>query len=315
MKVSVCITVFNEERSIGGLLDSLLGQTRKPDEIVIVDGGSQDKTVGIIKDYQKKLRQIRLIIEPGSIAQARNLSIKSARSSLIAQTDAGCVAKKDWLEKLIAPLKQKEIDFVAGFYQMIASSPFGQAIAPFHGIPAKRFDANSFLPSARSMAFKKKVWRRVGGYSEKLDRAGEDTLFVYNVLKKGFKIARVKKAIVYWQLPKTFGQSLRKFYNYAKGDAQAGIWWHSQQRFASHNIKISLIFARYLFALLLLIFSLRFSCLLSGLVVLLILYLLWSIWKMQDVVMDWRAKLWLPTIQITSDLAVMTGFIIGTIEK
>ena len=49
MKVSVCITVFNEEGSIGELLDSLLKQTKKPGEIVIVDGGSKDKTVDVIR--------------------------------------------------------------------------------------------------------------------------------------------------------------------------------------------------------------------------------------------------------------------------
>ena len=47
MKVSLVVTVLNEEPSIAALLESILSQTKKADEIVIVDGGSTDKTIDI----------------------------------------------------------------------------------------------------------------------------------------------------------------------------------------------------------------------------------------------------------------------------
>ena len=89
MNISICITTFNEEGSIGPLLDSLLAQTKKAEEIVIVDGGSTDKTVEIIRHYQKKDRRIKLLTEKCSRAKGRNIGIEIAKNEIIAITDAG----------------------------------------------------------------------------------------------------------------------------------------------------------------------------------------------------------------------------------
>lgn len=315
MKISVCITVFNEEGTIANLLDSLLSQSRKSDEIVIVDGGSQDRTLEIIKHYQKKDSRIRFLREKGSIAHGRNISIEIARNEIVALTDAGCIAKKDWLEKITEPFENEEVAFVAGFYEMTGNTALQRAAAVFHGIPQARFDPKHFVPSARSMAFRKKVWEEVGGFREKLERAGEDTLFNYEAIKKGFRPVRVKEAIVYWEVPRTLKESILKFFFYAKGDAQAGIWWNPSQQLASHNIKITFIFLRYLIGFALLVLSFWYSRLPYLLVGIFGVYLFWSIWKWRDVVKDWRARIWLPLIQVSSDFAVMSGFLTGIFGK
>ena len=215
------------------------------------------------------------------------------------------------MKKITKPFENREVDFVAGFYHMTGDSSLQKAVAPLHGVPPERFDVNKFLPSARSMAFTKKVWQEVGGFNEKLERAGEDTLFNYKVLQKGFMMVRVKSAIVYWEVPKIFKESMQKFYIYAKGDAQAGIWWNPAQRLATHNLKILTIFIRYLIGLLFLILSFRYNSLSAYLLVSLAVYLFFSIYKMRDVVKDWRSRAWLPIIQICSDVVVMGGFISG----
>jgi glycosyltransferase involved in cell wall biosynthesis len=318
MKTSICITVFNEEKTIGPMLEALLSQTVKPDEIVIVDGGSRDKTVEIVKHYQKKERKIKLLIEKGSIAHGRNTSIEIAKNKIIALTDAGCVAKKDWLEKITMPFKNEGgnsdligVNFVAGFYKMTGETSLQAAAAVFHGVPPARFNPSRFVPSARSMAFRKKVWEEIGGFRENLERAGEDTLFNYEVLKKGYRIVKAKDAIVEWEVPKSLGESIKKFFYYAKGDGQAGIWWNPTQQVASHNIKISLIYFRYLIGLIILGLVLFKN--LSPLVLLgiFVAYLFWSIWKWRDVIKDWPARFWLPILQISSDWAVMIGFVSG----
>jgi len=87
-KVTVCVTTFNEEDSIKDLLDSLLKQSKKPDEIVIVDNKSTDRTVEIIRKFQKRTRTIKLIIKKSSRAEARNIAVKSSSSRVVAMTDA-----------------------------------------------------------------------------------------------------------------------------------------------------------------------------------------------------------------------------------
>jgi len=317
MKVSVCITIFNEEKSIARLLDSLLVQTKKPDEIVIIDGGSKDKTIKIVKHYQKKERRIKLISEPGSLSHGRNVSIELARNDVVALTDASCVARKDWLELITEPFKHKYVGLVAGFYDMCASTPLNESLNVFLGVPSERFDPTSFIPSARSVAFRKDIWERVGGFDERLDKAGEDTKFFYQCVKAGVKIVRVKQARVEWEesADMSFFDAIKKFKQYAKGDAQAKIWWHPEKHLASHNIKISMIFVRYALGLTVLGLSFIYPLLLYLLIIGFILYLFWSIWKWRDVITDFKAKLWLPIIQVTSDLAVMYGFASGTLSK
>ena len=78
MKVSVVIPVRDEEHSIRELLDSLLAQTRPPDEIVITDGGSVDATPQIIEEYIRKGAPVRLIRAGRGIAGPRPQSRRGA---------------------------------------------------------------------------------------------------------------------------------------------------------------------------------------------------------------------------------------------
>lgn len=316
MKISIAITVLNEEKTMGSLLDSLLGQSKKADEIIVVDGGSKDKTLQIIKHYQKKYKNIKLLVEKGNVAHGRNTGIEIADNDIIATTDAGCIPHKDWLEKITGHFTHLEVGLVAGFYDMPTNSSMQKAVSVFLGVSPERFDPATFIPSARSMAFRKNLWEEVGGFNEKLKKAGEDTLLFYNIVKTGTRIVRVGEARVDWRELEniTFKTAIRKFFDYAKGDAQSKIWRHPTQKLMSHNIKVVFIFIRYLFGLFLLFQSINSPLLFRLLEILIVLYLFWPVWKWRDVIDDFRAKLWLPVIQISSDFAVMAGFTAGMIS-
>ncbi len=315
MNVSVIATVLNEEHTIADLLDSLLSQTKKPTEIIIVDGGSKDRTTEIVKEYKKQNPIIKLYEKRGSISYCRNFAVRKTKNRVIAQIDAGCVADKEWLKKITKPFKNLEVGLVAGFYEMTGKTKFQQAIAPYHGVTKRRYDPRTFMPSGRSMAYLKSTWEKVGGYSYNVERAGEDTLFNYQVLKLGIKIVRVPDAIVYWELPRTFFESFKKLYRYAKGDGQALIWWHPAQRLSTHNIKIISIFIRYIFFVGLAFFSLLTPLAICLLYFLIVFYAFWTIYKHQEDVRSFESKLWLPFIQISSDFAVMAGFASGVFSR
>lgn len=317
MKISVCITVYNEEGSISALINSLLVQTKKPNEIVIVDGGSADKTVEIIKHYQKKDKRIKLVLEPGSVAHGRNVSVDVSRHEIVALTDAGCTASKTWLERITQPFKHRSVGLVAGFYKMGAKYPIQRVLNVFYGVPPERFDPLNFMPSARSIAFRKSVWENVGGFSEKLDRAGEDTLFIHEAIKQGVRIVRVRNAVVHWKESATLGfwDGVRKFYFYARGDAQSGVFWDPTKRLATHNIKVISVIARYMVGLVLFVIALNSQIAMLTLFSGIVIYLGWSVWKWRDVIKGWQSKLWLPVVQIASDIAVILGFIFGIREN
>jgi len=315
--ISICITTFNEEETITELLDSLFFQTVRPFEIFICDGGSTDRTVRIIKKLQKKHPSLKLCTSRGSVAHGRNVALKKARGWIIVSVDSGCFAKEDWLEKITNPLKDKTVDIVAGFYEMKWRNSFQKIMALYRGTPPERYDPDTFIPSCRSVAFRKSVWRDVGGFNENLSLSGEDTQFFYKALAMGKKMVRVKDAIVYWNEPMQFGwKDFKKFFYYARGDAQTGIWWDPIKKWRTHNIKLMTIYIRYIlltFLLTLSIFHLSFA-IFAVFCLLFFVYCFWSIWKWRDVVTDWRERMWIPVIQIGTDVMVMSGFLVGLIH-
>ena len=222
--VSLIATVYNEAESISRFVQSIRAQTRQPDEIVIVDGGSTDGTPDIIRCEMNADIPLRLIVQPGlNISQGRNLAIREATGLLIACSDAGCVLHSDWLEKITMPLlKNDQVDVVSGLYALechnLLQQCVGLATMPGQLDPP---DPDKFLPSARSVAFRKTVWEAAGGYPEWL-YTGEDTLFDRKLKKMGFRFHFAPNALVDWQ-PRTSWRGIAKqFYLYARGGGHLG---------------------------------------------------------------------------------------------
>jgi len=310
MNISICIITLNEEGTIASMLDSLLGQTKKAKEIIVVDGMSTDKTVEIIRHYQKKYGGIKLLVEKSNRAQGRNLGIEIAKGDIIATTDAGCVIHKDWLQKIIAPFATGRVDVSAGFYKMAGNLPFQKAASFYLGVTPRKFN-NNFLPSSRSLAFTKKIWEEMGGFPENIEGTVEDTQFNKKLLKANARISRVKDAIVEWGMPTSINDFFSKVYGYARGDALTKIWIFPGKGLMSHNIKSLLILLRYILGLGIFVLSFKYHVLLPALVILFLFYLLWSYRKVFLEFGDWKVAIWGPVFQITSDFAVMGGFLSG----
>ena len=314
---SIVVTVKNESQTIKDLLNSIENQTVFPAEVVIVDAGSTDKTVEIIKESMKKNKKIKLIIRRGiSIAGGRNLGVLNSNSNIVAMTDAGCKIGKNWLLNITKPfLISPKIGIVAGMYKMSGKSLFQKAVKPYLGVLQKLAVSSNFLPSARSIAFRKSTWKKIGGFSEKLELAGEDTLFNYIAKKKGINFYYAKNAIVCWEVSGSIVGSFKKFYLYAKGDAQTGIWWHPEMKLKTHNLKILSIYFRYVLGLFLLLLSLFWFIFFKIFLSFFLFYVLWSILKNYHRVEKKLALILSPFVQILSDIAVMAGFADGIFSR
>lgn len=306
-KISLVLTILNEENTIGDLLDSISKQSLSPDEILFVDGGSQDETLVIIKKWAKNKSFVRIFSgEKKNIAQGRNYGIKKSCGDVIVTTDAGCVLSKNWFRKISEPFrKNKNTDVVCGFYTMRTSNIFEKCLACYLGVLPKKISKN-FLPSARSMGFTKKIWIKAGKFPEFLSGAGEDTLFNIRLKKIGAKFYLQKKAIVFWSIPKNVTAALGKFFWYAKGDAEIALFGGEKIWQNKHIIKIMTIYLRYVLLLILAISGLRWQA-----TACVLLYILWSICKNYSSVDDMRAVFLLPFLQIVSDISIMLGFFYG----
>ncbi|MGB7588984.1 MAG: glycosyltransferase, partial [Solirubrobacterales bacterium] len=179
LKVSLIATLRDEAGSVGTFLDGLLSQSRPPDEIVLVDGGSTDGTVDEIKRAVATAPvPIRLIEAPGAnISEGRNIAIDAASHELIAVTDAGTNPQPVWLERLVAPLERDpELAVSSGFFLPGGSGWRQRALAIAITPQREEIDPEAFLPSSRSVAFRRTWWSRVAGYPEWL-RHCEDLVF------------------------------------------------------------------------------------------------------------------------------------------
>ena len=110
MKISVVIPAYNEEAYIGKVLKSLNNQTFKPDEIIVVDNNSNDKTVSIAQKLGAKIVSEK---KQGMI-HARNKGFNSARFEIIARCDADVVVSKNWVKKILENFENKNIDALSG---------------------------------------------------------------------------------------------------------------------------------------------------------------------------------------------------------
>jgi len=226
-RVALVVTVLNEGASIGALLDSIAGQTRAPDELVVVDGGSSDDTLARVRAWAagRPWLPTRIAIEPGaSIARGRNLAIALAGAEIVAVTDAGVRLAPEWLERLVAPFEAPEPpDVVCGFFIPDPRSTFELALGAVTLPDAGEIRPARFLPSSRSVAFTRAAWRRAGGYPEWLDYC-EDLVLDFNLRASGARFAWAPRATVFFRPRRSPRAFWLQYYRYARGDGKADLW-------------------------------------------------------------------------------------------
>jgi hypothetical protein len=245
-KVSLISTVKNEASLVEGWFDRILAQTRLPDEIVIVDGGSTDGTREKLQYFANTSQvPVRILSLPaGNIAQNRNLAVSEARFPIIAVTDFGCFPRHDWLEKITLPFEKNENVMVsAGIYEPIGLTGEGvykqKELWAWHKVD--RLDPQSYLPPGGSMAFRKEAWSAVGGYPEWLTLTGEDTYFDLELKHLGGEWALASNAVVEWVAPQGLFAYLKKLHNWAVGDGEAGLRGRDYWRYAQRLILVTIL--------------------------------------------------------------------------
>jgi glycosyltransferase involved in cell wall biosynthesis len=312
MNVSVIATVLNEGPAIRRLLDSLAAQTRAPDEVVIVDGGSSDDTVAILQAYADQGRvPLRVLIEPdANISRGRNVAIASASAEVIASTDAGVRLAPEWLAELVAPFElQNPPQVVAGFFVPDSENEFEIAMGATVLPTLADVDPKRFLPSSRSVAFTQAAWRASGGYPEWLDYC-EDLIFDFRLRALFSPFAFAPRAVAYFRPRGSLRSFFKQYYLYARGDGKADLW---RKR---HAIR----YCTYLVAgPLLLVLGWLVSpwwwvtgAGLAAVGMVLTPYRrLWPMLRPLTWSRRLRAILWVPVIRVTGDIAKMIGYPVG----
>jgi len=244
MKVSVIVPVRDEEDSIHELLDSLVAQTRQPDEIVITDGGSVDATPQIIEDYKRRGLPVHLVrAGPALPGHGRNLAAECAQYEWLAFTDGGIRLAPTWLEHLVNKAAENEsTDIVYGSVEPVTTTFFTECAAIAYVPPPKpqkdvvarpRFIASSLL--------RRDAWAKVNGFPENL-RSAEDLIFMDRLEKAGYRAVFEPRALVYWRLRSTLNSTFKRFLVYSLNNMRAGLFGQWQARILFRYGMLLLIF-------------------------------------------------------------------------
>lgn len=315
VRVSVIATVKNEGGSIAQLLESLYYQTRPPDEVVIVDGGSSDDTLVRLRAWENSRRlPLRVLVEPDcNISRGRNVAIAAARGPVIASTDAGVRLEPSWLANLLQPFESNGATELSptvacGFFVPEAATIFEIAMAATMLPALADVNPNKFLPSSRSVAFLKSAWEAVGGYPEWLDYC-EDLIFDFRLRARSYRFVFVPAAVVHFRPRSNLLAFFRQYYRYARGDGKADLW---RKR---HVVR----YLTYLIALpALLWLSITRSLLWVAFLILGTAIMLWTPYKRLlpavktlSTLDRLKAILLVPIIRLTGDIAKMLGYPAG----
>jgi cellulose synthase/poly-beta-1,6-N-acetylglucosamine synthase-like glycosyltransferase len=201
-------------------------QTKMPDEIVIVDGGSLDGTWEQLKKLTGESPvPVKLEQRACNIAGGRNRAITMADADIIAATDAGSFPDPEWLAELCRPLLEDPlIDVTGGLNVSEAVTLFQRFLTQFESREVSGVSNGEIHPSSRNTAFRKRAWLDVGGYPEWLTLAAEDSLFTHQLNKVGKKICHVPGAVVHWSLRPDMPSYFRLLRRNAYGAAEARLY-------------------------------------------------------------------------------------------
>ncbi len=227
--VSIIATELNEIGDIARVVESLLALEPAAAEVIIVDGGSTDGTWEWLAEAAA--REPRLIAirdescslkhSKGPVSRGRNVAIAAAKSSIIACADAGCTYSSEWLGNLTAKISAGQAEYALGgtCLDPAAHTVSDVASAPFFSVRLSPLEPTQSC-TARTMAFTKDLWQRIGGFSEQV-LVGEDTLFdleARGLTRPDFVI----NAKATYRPLNTFRSACRQMKRYAISDGQAG---------------------------------------------------------------------------------------------
>lgn len=197
--MTVLIPTYNEEKFIAGCLDSLLSNDYPQErlEIVVIDGGSSDRTREIVESYTRQYSFLRLLDNPRRlITPAINLGLKIARGEIIVILGAHARYDNAYLRTCQQYVQQTGADCVGGICETQASQPglWPETIAAVLSHPLGAGNSQfrlrrqaQWVDTVPFGAYRREVFQRIGLFDERVN-GSEDLEFNYRLRRHGGRI-------------------------------------------------------------------------------------------------------------------------------
>jgi glycosyltransferase involved in cell wall biosynthesis len=285
IEISVIIPCYNEEKTIGILLNAVLNQTTDLSnvEVVIADGMSTDSTRSVISGFQNQHSGllVRVVDNPQkNIPAGLNAAIRASTGEYLVRLDAHCIPDSSYITLCVSGLKAELADNVGGIWEIVpgADSWIARGISAAASHPLGAGDAKYRISSKAQYvstvpfgSFHRRIFDRIGFFNEQL-LTNEDYEFNTRIRKSGGKI---------WLNPEIRSKYIarKNIHQLAKQYLRYGFWKARMIRMYPDTLRwrqlLPPLFVAVISGLFILsIFSTRFLFLLIGVVLIYLLVML-----------------------------------------
>lgn len=225
--VSVVVPVLDAARTVPNCLRALDGLDPAPQQTLLVDNGSRDGSLALLREFGLGRSDVEVLEEPErGAAAARNRGIRAARGEIVAFTDADCAPEPGWLRHLIPPLERQSVGAVAG---RVIPAPPRSTLELFNALYTLRLPADDGrfqrwtprsggFPTA-NLAVRRSLLDAVGEFDEEVGIYGEDYDLCARLYRRGAEIRYEPAARVVHHHRVRLGPMLRQAFGFGRSHA------------------------------------------------------------------------------------------------
>jgi cellulose synthase/poly-beta-1,6-N-acetylglucosamine synthase-like glycosyltransferase len=225
--VSVVIPARDEQSAIERAVRSVQRQSYANLQIIVVDGGSVDRTVELVKAMAAEDARVEILHNPaGIIPRSLNLALGAARGTWLVRVDAHATVPATYVERIVEHFRSGDWGGVGGRKDGVGTGPVGEAIA---AAMASRFGVgNSAYHYATEPAeaehipfgaYPVALARELGGWDERL-RVNQDFEFDFRVRQAGHKLLLDPDLSISWESRQSIGTLYSQYLRYGRGKAK-----------------------------------------------------------------------------------------------
>jgi glycosyltransferase involved in cell wall biosynthesis len=200
-KISVVMSVYNGEKYVHDSVESIIHQSERDIEFIIINDGSTDKSLEILREFQKKDTRIRLISrENRGLISSLNEGVSVAKGEYIARMDVDDISHEKRLKEQYDYMKENDLAVCGTWAKGINNK--GDIVADMNYCPAtkeiKFFTLlhNPFIHS--TVMFKREVFEYVGGYNSFFKHVEDYELWTRLIFK--YKTGNLQKYLLSYRL-------------------------------------------------------------------------------------------------------------------
>jgi glycosyltransferase involved in cell wall biosynthesis len=227
-KYSVIVPVFNRPEEMDELLNSLVDQTFKNFEVIIVEDGSTIDSKVVVEKYSDKLSIYYFFKTNSGPGPSRNIGFEKARGEYFVVFDSDCILPSTYFESVEKFLSTTNLDAWGGpdrghdnFTSLQrAMAHTMSSFLTTGGIRGAKKIIGNYQPRSFNMGISKETFLKTGGF--RFDRFAEDIELSVHMKKLGLKVGLIPEAYVFHKRRATLSQFFHQVSNFGKGRVQVG---------------------------------------------------------------------------------------------